>query len=428
MLEKTSRYSLPGKRKILWVYITLLELELLVIHSVSDLAPGTQNWIQKATQITHLQIPSDNFYGPGAAILMLPFSFFPEWSYLANGFYLGLGAVAIWRISQITSLSTTRWIILLSVPANFYLIWLIDSSQDTVFEFCLLSWAAFLLITRRHFLFSAIGFLLCLTRSGYWVYFLGTSLMLFIHTSMKSKIFAWKKLFAIWLLVLTSFFNSQVYGSPSPALESGMTAYFSYTKYHYLALPKMDMDVFLSGPEGAFSDSSGPVIPKGSTLAEENRIYQKAAVRSAWENKQESLLGWMQKFDSYFFDVQKVPHLPGTYVLNQQAKIIVIENDRLSWPLVLGNFLYMLYRTILLLAGLTALGIILNSVLSRGLGELKKFQLKTLALPYLFGAIPGILFYTETRFKIVSELLLVPLILEVWAYAFSRKKDPSSNS
>ena len=153
MLEKTSRYSLPGKRKILWVYITLLELELLVIHSVSDLAPGTQNWIQKATQITHLQIPSDNFYGPGAAILMLPFSFFPEWSYLANGFYLGLGAVAIWRISQITSLSTTRWIILLSVPANFYLIWLIDSSQDTVFEFCLLSWAAFLLITRRHFLF-----------------------------------------------------------------------------------------------------------------------------------------------------------------------------------------------------------------------------------------------------------------------------------
>jgi dolichol kinase len=33
-----------------------------------------------------------------------------------------------------------------------------------------------------------------------------------------------------------------------------------------------------------------------------------------------------------------------------------------------------------------------------------------LALPWLLGIVPGVIFYTETRFKIVSELLLVPFI------------------
>lgn len=33
-----------------------------------------------------------------------------------------------------------------------------------------------------------------------------------------------------------------------------------------------------------------------------------------------------------------------------------------------------------------------------------------LALSWLSGIVPGVIFYTETRFKIVSELLLVPFI------------------
>lgn len=60
----------------------------------------------------------------------------------------------------------------------------------------------------------------------------------------------------------------------------------------------MDMDVFLSGPDGAFSVQNGPHVPEGSTPAETNSIYQKAAVESALANKKETLLGWMQKFDS----------------------------------------------------------------------------------------------------------------------------------
>ncbi len=176
----------------------------------------------------------------------------------------------------------------------------------------------------------------------------------------------------------------------------------------------MDMDVFLSGPDGAFSAQNGPHIPEDSTPAEINSIYQKAAVESALANKQETLLGWMQKFDSYFFDVQKIPHLPGQYVLDQDQKIIVIGDERLSWNLVVGNFIYMLYRTLLLTSGFIAVGLILGSLFFKRSKTIDQIKLTPMAAPYIFGAIPGILIYTETRFKIVSELLLVPLIVEIW--------------
>jgi hypothetical protein len=131
----------------------------------------------------------------------------------------------------------------------------------------------------------------------------------------------------------------------------------------------------------------------------------------------------MQKFDSYFFDVQKIPHLPGAYVLNQDEQIIEIQEERLTWPLVLGNFSYMLWRTLLVLGALLALGIVLGSKLvGASLGRVKLWPL---ALPYLFGVVPGLIIYTETRFKIVSELLLVPLIVEIWSKAtalYSQRK------
>ena len=34
-------------------------------------------------------------------------------------------------------------------------------------------------------------------------------------------------------------------------------------------------------------------------------------------------------------------------------------------------------------------------------------------VPYLFGSISAVLFFTETRYKIVSELILVPLVLSI---------------
>jgi len=406
-----------SSHKGLLFYIALVVTELKVVGHLSDLHHETQGWIPKSEQLLHLQIPTDNFYGPGSAILMVPFAIFKGTACLSNYFYLVLGSSAYWKLSNFIQAPRIRLIALAAIPCNFYLIWLIDSSQDTVFEFALLSWSVLFLVERRIAWFIFITFLLCETRSGYWVYFLGISIIFLVRELILHRKFAFKWLTVFILLFITSSFNYFNYSSPSPALEGGITAYFSYTKYHYLALPKMDMDVFLSGPNGAFSSNNGPVIPAGSSEAEVNSIYQKAAIASALSNKKETVLGWMQKFDSYLFDVQKIPHLPGTYVLNQDNKTITILDERLSWHIVVGNLLFEIYRAILLLALLLGLGIVFGYWLIQDKKFIQSLKLPILVTPFVFGLIPGILIYTETRFKIVSELILVPFVAEIWALA-----------
>ena len=407
-----------GKSNALLVaFVVFVQVELFAVNSASDLSSGTSNWIEKVQQILDLQIPTDNFYGPGAALLLSPFVLVGLPTYVANHFYLALSAVGYWQICQAIPSRIGRLIALFALPANVYLIWLIDSSQDTVFEFFLLTWSVYFLSRKRIGLFAITGFMLCETRAGYWVFYLGVSLLLFLRTMRSNSKRAARKLFAIYFLVASSIFNFVNYGSPSPALEGGLTAYFGYTKYHYLSLPKMDMDVFLSGPNGAFSPLNGPEIPSGSTPSETNSIYQKAAIESALNNRRETVLGWMQKFDSYFFDVQKIPHLPGEYVLDQEKKIISIGDERLSWNLITGNLAYMIYRSALVVAGLVSVGLLVGLALFQRSNFLSQLRLLPLALPFFFGAIPGILIYTETRFKIVSELLLIPLIIEIWSRA-----------
>lgn len=410
MIFATWKSKLP-----LLAFVAVLQFELIAIRKLSDLAPGTSNWVEKANQILSLQVPENNFYGPGSAFLLSPFVFLGTFTYLANLFYFAFGTTAYWLICSEVPSKVGRRIALGALPSNLYLIWLIDSSQDTVFEFFLLTWASLFLLKNRIGLFALTGFILCETRAGYWVFYLGVSLFLFVRKFIRDRKISPGKLFAIYFLTFSSLFNLAFYDSPSPALEGGVTAYFGYTKYHYLSLPKMDMDVFLSGPNGAFSNTNGPKIPEGSTAAEVNSIYQKEAVASALENKRETILGWMQKFDSYFFDVQKIPHLPGQYVLDQNRKVIQIVDERLSWNLIAGNFAYMVHRSILLVSGLTALGLMFGMFLHRRSELVHQLRLAPLASPYILGVIPGILIYTETRFKIVSELLLVPLIAEIWS-------------
>jgi hypothetical protein len=410
------------KNRNLIVYLTVLLTELMIINQISDLPNSLGNWIKKAEQIASLNIPEDNFYGPGAAVLLVPFLWSKENLIVATAFYFLLGSVGYWKLTGMISNKLIRFVSLSALPLNAYLIWLINSSQDTVFEFMLLTWSGYFLLQKKFLAFSAVTFLLCETRAGYWVYFLGTALLLAAMDLARRKKVKLAKMLAFPLLLIASTFNFVNYGSPSPALEGGMTAYFSYSKYHYLSLPKMDMDVFLSGPQGIFSKDFKPKAEGEMNGAEEHRFYQKAALDSALANKKETVLGWMQKFDSYFFDVQKVPHLPGSYVLDQSTKTIKIEDERLSWSLVLGNLLFEIQRTLLVTFGLVAAGFILASrLLFEGASRLRP-KLWFLALPYLFGAVPGMVMYTETRFKIVSELLLVPLIAEIFSLVLMQRK------
>ena len=51
-----------------------------------------------------------------------------------------------------------------------------------------------------------------------------------------------------------------------------------------------------------------------------------------------------------------------------------------------------------------------------------------LLIPWVVGIIPGMVFYTETRFKIVSELLLFPFIGLVLGSVLSSQVDGKKHS
>jgi len=159
------------------------------------------------------------------------------------------------------------------------------------------------------------------------------------------------------------------------------------------------MDVFLS--------TNGHVEDYGTNSS---AGYIQIAIKSMKENPKEVLLATMQKFDSYIFDVQKVPHLPGEYYLSKDATSIIIGNQRLIWPLVLGNLLYEAYRSLLLIGLLASTGVLFAHRNLRIKAIYPQNALWLLTLPWMLGLIPGLAFYTETRFKIVSELLLIPFI------------------
>jgi len=46
----------------LFAYVAFLQFELIAIRNLSDLAPATSNWVEKATQILSFQVPTNNFY------------------------------------------------------------------------------------------------------------------------------------------------------------------------------------------------------------------------------------------------------------------------------------------------------------------------------------------------------------------------------
>ena len=407
--------KLENEKLLLVTFLFLALAELTFIVNVSDLQVWLGNWEAKSRELLNLNTPSSNFYGPGGAILLLPFLWNSPGFLVPVYFYFILGCIGYFLLTREISDIRFRVAALLVIPANPYLLWLCHSSQDTVLEFALLIWATYFLSRRNWLAYSAVGFLLAQTRAGYWTMFLGLGLIFLSRDLLKRRGLHPLRYLSIPLLVLTSIFNYVSYSSPSPALEGGITAYFSNSKYLYLSLPKMDMDVFLSGKNGIFSEEYGPKFPSGSTESESNSIFQKAAITSLLDNPKENILATMQKFESYFFGVQKVPHLPGEYVLDLKNKKIEIGDERLSWSLVIGNLAYEIYRSVLLLVGLTAFGALFY--LRRNNRErLKSFKLSyVLLVPWFFGIIPALLFYTETRFKVVTETLLFLFIISAWA-------------
>ena len=402
-VKEFSRINLKLDWKLI-SYVLICLTPLFFVNQVSDLPIWIGNGEQKAREILNLQLPSDNFYPVGKALMLLPFVWLSPNFFPVIILYFASSSIVYYLICRVIPKKGFRLLALGALPANPYLVWLCYSSQDTVFELFLLLTLIYSAIKNKFYSLLVSGFLICLTRPSYWVIFIGLAIFLSIYEK-KHQEKNWKKYFVVFLLIpINLFFNLYAYGSASFAGESGVTSFFSYNKYLYLSLPMFDMDVFLytEGHVGGLGEYS-------------SSAYTQMALQSIKDNPKEILLGTMQKLDSYIFDVQKVPHLPGEYYLSADAKSIVIGNQRLTWPLVLGNLLYEIYRSLLLVGLLASIGVLLAF-------RKLKFQIKSskrllwlLLLPWSLGLIPGLLFYTETRFKIVSELLLIPFISLVFS-------------
>ena len=385
---------------------------IFTVNQLSDLPVWIGNWESKAILLTSFQNPQSNFYPPGGAILLSPFLWLKPNYEIAVFFYFTFASVLYFLIcNKIIKNKIFLTLALSALTLNPYLLWLANSSQDTVFELFLIMCGFSLLLAKRFFLFQLPLYLLCLTRPAYWPGFLVLPiLMYFFYIKTKNNLrISSKLIFApIFFLACTFGINQAVFNSYALAGEAGMTAHFGDNKNWYLAMPKFDSDVFLSTGGNMNTEK----ITNGSTkfLQVKNQEFRAALIYIA-ENPKSVVLNTMQKLDTYFFAVQKNPQLSGEYYLSEDQKSIIIGENRDSWILIFGSLVYFIYRSsflILLIASITILVVLPR--IRQGLIHQPQFLM---FVPYLFGSISAILFFTETRYKIVSELILVPLVFSI---------------
>lgn len=395
------------------IYATLNLFVLFVVNKLSDLPVWVGNWESKAYLLVSFKLPVDNFYPPGGAILLSPFlPFRPNYEIVVY-FYFTISSIIYFCICRkIIKVKILFYLALLSLTFNPYLLWLVNSSQDTVFELFLLL-SGFALLISRKFIFSFFPlYLLCLTRPAYWPGFLIIPVIVyFLRLKNNKGQIPSRKLVSIPLIMLlTTFVINQVsFSSPSLAGEAGMTAHFGHNKNWYLAMPKFDSDVFLA--KGGNMDPI-KVLQNSNKFKNVKDLELRAALVSIYENPKSLALNTLQKIDTYFFAFQKNPQLSGEYYLSEDQKMIVIGQNRDSWVLIFGSFAYFLYRSVLFIFGIAAITLLVITPAFRK--HVMNEPIVLFCVPYFMGSVAAILFFTEARYKIVSELLIALMIIGIF--------------
>lgn len=392
------------------LYLLLSMIPLLLVHFVTDLPVWIGNWEPKVKDILNFNFPSDNFYPPGSALLLMPLIWLSPNFYIVVFIYYSLSVVLYFLICYEIQNAKLRLITLVALPLNPVLVWLCYSSQDTVFELFLVLLFVYSALKAKSYIFILSGFLLAQTRPAHWLTFLGVALFLalkFRRTSRRLNQFR-ICFISILLLPLTILVNCLVYGTSTLAAESGMTLLFGNNKYTYLAHPKYDLDVFLSKENHM---NLNPDFAVSNPDPGNSNQYTRMAIDSIQKNPKEITLAVMQKIESYVVGIQKIPNLSGEYYLSRDGNSIIIGKERLNWTLIVPHFFYLIYRIFLLFFLFFTLGfLIFIFPREKAIYEVHK-QLFIFLIPWLLGIIPGVLFFTETRYKIVSEILLVPFIM-----------------
>ena len=394
------------------LYAILASLPLLLVNSVSDLPISISNWESKVIDILNLNFPEDNFYPPGPAILILPFSWLiPKYFMIIFIYYLFSVILYFFICNEIND-KRFRLLALMALPLNPALVWYCYSSSDTVFELFLLMLLVYCSIKNKIFLFNFSGLLLTQTRPAHWLTYLGISIYFLIkRKGLPKRLKRWRNYSAAFiLLIATIITNFLVYGSFSVATVSGMNLYIANNKYAYLAHPKYDIEVFLT--KGQHLELE-PKFELSTNDPGRSRQYTRMAVDSIRDNPKEFTIATMQKIESYVFGIQKIPNLSGDYFLSADGKSIIIGEPRLKWALIGGHVFYEIYRGLLLIFLFISLGVYFVINKSTNYFENIRDNLAIFSIPWLLGFIPAILFFSDTRYKVVSEVILVPFILLV---------------
>ena len=394
------------KQRNLFSYVLICLALMLLASSFLDLPPLIGNWENKAWSIINLEL-RDNYYPPGAAIALIPFLWAGPEFWPAIYFYYSLSAGVYFKLCQFVTSNKLRLIALIALPANSYLTWLCLTSADQVIELLTLLLFGYNAAKSRFKSALFFGFLLCFTRPAYWV---GYLIIIYLMGKQRSREDRRTKQLvqksaAVWVLLGVLSFNHIVFGSSNLSTSSSDTIFYSHQKYHYLSLPKFDMDVFLKNGQ---STNPGSVVNNTNKLEFIEDPKTRGALVSILDNPQRFVFAEIQKLDSYFFPIQKVPNLPGQYELSPDEKSIIIGDERLTWSLTIGHLVFAIYRAfwmLLFACTLTWFALLLFSRTRFSGPE------KYLLIPFIAGVIPGLLYYVETRFKICAELLAVPLHL-----------------
>ena len=388
------------------VFSFFCNLFLVLSWQLNNLpAVAGTNWVDKALAILNFDAPEDNYYPPGSGLLITPFVNFPYVSLLSTFFWANIGFIFYFLICNFISSKFWNLVALSTFLINVYLFWNFKSSQDTVFEFAFVMISVYFLIREKWYIAFLSLFMLFQIRSGYLLLFV----LVFGLILIRRNYFNVKKrmlIFPISLFILSASFNQLLYGVVSPSVTSGQTIYFGQNKYFYLGHPNFDIDTFLV--------KEGHMTPKGFTneelwakdLKETDDIFLSEALSDIRSNPQVLIQNTLIKIDNLFFNFQKIPNLPGQHWLTTDANSIVIDRNALDFKYAVGNLVYFIYRVISVLLITYALSVFFY--LRKSLTRDDYVHTVWLLLPFISWVPLCLIFYEDTRFRIVSESLFIP--------------------
>lgn len=386
--------------QVLWLF--LFAIILIFAHLTNPNNQLISNWLPDSQRIVSGDLPASNWYGPTAAILMIPFIHVSN-VFLATLVYGLLGAYFYWRLTEAIPSTAARIVARALVIINVYLFRLIDSSGDTVFEFFLLNLFCFAIYKNRFLVFTASGFFLGELRSAYWLVYLGVSAFLFFSSkgSIRPRL---KYLIVIPALFMVLVFNASNYGNFSTAGEGGYTAFFTNNKSSYMTGNSFMVDNFSFGEGGPMNRRCADLNP-----CSDHQLFMKT-IEENIQNPQAFGFNLLQKTAIYFFEPQKVPRIPGEFYLHESENYIEIGKQRLTSGNLLASVSYFGYRAIILI---TFWFLFLYLLISSKRNRRRMFRdnkLAFMSLPWIFGSVPGVLFVAETRLWIVMEVMLIPCL------------------